>query len=214
MSKANHITANEPALPWMLGDLSDARETIIKLMAQVNQAYETGELDKAEALDGELDGLQEYVESAISDLEADGMKLIGNNSMEILQSCAEYSRPGDQVDAESGLTETLAAIYEDYTEEQLNPNFGPDYETTIGSIRDSVEEFHGTHAHLSDMDMMLAAKDAFDNTGRMRATQRPSKNPAFAPNLQKIENLLNGQPERVQDNAPDDDLDSLPSITH
>ncbi|WP_273208734.1 hypothetical protein [Marinobacter subterrani] len=175
----------------MQGNIEHARSTVEGLMEKVNQAYESGELSKAEVLDGKLDHLYDFLESAFSELEEDGPRLASVRYPEQLHDPVPYRGAGDSVDAESGMTEYLADAYNQMF---VNPpNYPIDYQHKIGNLRSAVEEYGGAHDHLTDDQVIEAAKDAYENIGRMKAMNRPSKNPELEQNLKRVEATLQGE---------------------
>lgn len=195
-------------LPWMQGSLEQARQETRKLMDKVNQAYESGDLDRAEVLDGKLERLYEFLESAIWDLEEDGVTVVSNLPTENMQNLSENRRVGDSVDAESGLVETLAAAYERFFVDK--PPYGMDHEAIVRNLRVTVEEFDGHHEKLTDEQVIEAAHEAYDNTGRQKALNRAEQNPAFAASLSKLQAILNSGGQAQQ---PDiDESDEAPGL--
>lgn len=199
----SNIASTSPGfdMPWLQGNIDQARETVRGLVDKVNQAYETGELDTAEVLDGKLESLYEFLEHAFAELEEDGQRLSSDPSVLLVQDPVPYMGAGDSVDTESSMTEYLADAYNQMF---VNPPSYPiDYQDKIGNLRGAVEEYGGTHDHLTDEQVIEAAKDAYENIGRTKALSRPPKNPAFEHSLTKAEAILKGGEDYVVDETDD-----------
>lgn len=204
-----HINTSSPLqLPWMQGTLDQARQETLSLMNKVNQAYESGDLDRAEVLDGKLERLYEFLESAIWDLEEDGVTVVSGLRTEHQQNLSENQRPGDNVDAESGVVETLAAAYDQFFVDK--PPFGMDQAAIVHNLRVTIEEFGGNHADMTDNQIIEAARDAHHCTGRQKALERADKNPAFAASLNKLEALLT--PALPNNESDPDEPDTAPGL--
>lgn len=59
----------ELALPWMMGSLEDARQTIGRITEKVNTAYLDGRLNRDELNNGQMESLHEYLEGELQALE-------------------------------------------------------------------------------------------------------------------------------------------------
>lgn len=100
-------------MPWLSKDIQHARDAIEYLACRINLAYESGELDAADVIDGELEHLYEFMETALGDLEEDGIELNSRTDPSGYRNRHLRTQVGDSVDVEHGPIEILAACYEE-----------------------------------------------------------------------------------------------------
>ncbi|KXS55405.1 MAG: Uncharacterized protein AWU57_184 [Marinobacter sp. T13-3] len=170
------------------GNLNDAIDTIRAMQDKVTQAFERGDIDLATELDHELETGYDAVEHALYAIEEDGPQLASAHSAEATGLNQELHRIGATEDAEHGLEAMLASAYD---QEVVNPiGITMSVANLEANLRDCIETFGGNHEGLSFDDLMDMAQDAWANSGRQKAQNRPAKNPAFSHSLLDAEAIL------------------------
>jgi hypothetical protein len=183
-------------MPWLSKDIQHARDAIEYLACRINLAYESGELDAADVIDGELEHLYEFMETALGDLEEDGIELNSRTDPSGYRNRHLRTQVGDSVDVEHGPIEILAACYEEAFVRR-RPPFGLEtMEDKISYLRGAIDDCDGKHEDRTDEYIIDAARDAYQNTGREKAWLRPGRNPVYEHTLLRAEAVLRGDSGR------------------